>query len=267
MLRSVKNVVHNYTEAEVKVREATSNDPWGPTTSIMNEIAELTRNQIAYSEIMAMLWKRLNDHGKNWRHVLKSLTVIEFLVKNGPDRVVNQCKDNIYVIKTLKQFQHIEKNGRDEGKNIRIKADILVKLLEDEELIKEERKKAKQTRKRFEESGMAISSLNSSQPSTSRSLYGGNRSWGAGSSNARGNSEIEAARPQNANEEDLQLQLALQMSKAEAQSKNSVQEKEDIKMEMALREVYFSRKYKLQSAYLYLLTLTKVTNVIKFVLA
>ena len=25
----------------------------------------------AYSLVMGMLWKRLNDHGKNWRHVYK----------------------------------------------------------------------------------------------------------------------------------------------------------------------------------------------------
>ena len=37
-----KNVVYNYTDAEVKVRDATSNDPWGPSGSVMSEIAEYT---------------------------------------------------------------------------------------------------------------------------------------------------------------------------------------------------------------------------------
>lgn len=39
----------------------------------MAEIADLTYNVVAFSEIMQMIWKRLNDHGKNWRHVYKSL--------------------------------------------------------------------------------------------------------------------------------------------------------------------------------------------------
>lgn len=69
--RQVKNIVHNYSEAEIKVREATSNDPWGPSSSLMSEIADLTYNVVAFSEIMSMIWKRLNDHGKNWRHVYK----------------------------------------------------------------------------------------------------------------------------------------------------------------------------------------------------
>ena len=53
------------------MREATSNDPWGPSSSLMSEIADLTYNVVAFSEIMSMIWKRLNDHGKNWRHVYK----------------------------------------------------------------------------------------------------------------------------------------------------------------------------------------------------
>ena len=32
------NVVMNYTEIEAKVREATNEDPWGPTGPIMQEI-------------------------------------------------------------------------------------------------------------------------------------------------------------------------------------------------------------------------------------
>jgi hypothetical protein len=37
---------------QVKVREATSNDPWGPSSTQMSEIADLTYNVVAFSEIM-----------------------------------------------------------------------------------------------------------------------------------------------------------------------------------------------------------------------
>ena len=33
----------------------------------------------AYSLVMGMLWKRLNDHGKNWRHVYKVLHVHTYM--------------------------------------------------------------------------------------------------------------------------------------------------------------------------------------------
>ena len=34
--------MYNFSEAEVKVREATSNDVWGPSPAVMREIAEYT---------------------------------------------------------------------------------------------------------------------------------------------------------------------------------------------------------------------------------
>ena len=90
---------------QVKVREATSNDPWGPSSTQMSEIADLTYNmvnsspkiilsspilfQVAFSEIMQMIWKRLNDHGKNWRHVYKALVLLEYLIKTGSEKVLD----------------------------------------------------------------------------------------------------------------------------------------------------------------------------------
>jgi len=96
--RNVKNVVKNYTEAQIKVREATSNDPWGPSSTLMSEIADLTYNVVAFSEIMQMIWKRLNDHGKNWRHVYKALVLLEYLIKTGSEKVAQQCRENIFFI-------------------------------------------------------------------------------------------------------------------------------------------------------------------------
>ncbi|EGT40521.1 hypothetical protein CAEBREN_20123 [Caenorhabditis brenneri] len=84
--RQVKNVAYNFSDAQVKVREATSNDPWGPSTALMSEIADLTHNPMAFTEIMSIVWKRLNDSGKNWRHVYKSLVLLDFLIKCGHEK-------------------------------------------------------------------------------------------------------------------------------------------------------------------------------------
>ena len=48
---------------------------------------DLTYNMVAFSEIMQMIWKRLNDHGKNWRHVYKALVLLEYLIKTGSEKV------------------------------------------------------------------------------------------------------------------------------------------------------------------------------------
>ena len=133
----MKNVIHNYSEAQVKVREATSNDPWGPSSTLMSEIADLTYNVVAFTEIMQMIWKRLNDHGKNWRHVYKSLMLLDYIIKTGSEKVAQQCKENIFAIQTLRDFQYREDN-KDQGMNVREKAKQLVALLKDDERLRNE---------------------------------------------------------------------------------------------------------------------------------
>ncbi|XP_050962488.1 epsin-3 isoform X2 [Labeo rohita] len=223
--RQVKNIVHNYSDAEIKVREATSNDPWGPSSSLMSEIAELTFSVVAFSEVMAMVWKRLNDHGKNWRHVYKALTLLDYLAKTGSERVAQQCRENAFTIQTLRDFQYVDRDGRDQGVNVREKAKQLVALLRDEERLRQERAQALKTKERMAGGGgvsgvpPAYPSRRSSQPSMA-ALYGEefNHSRGSpssfnSSSSSPRASDLEQTRPQTSGEEELQLQLALAMSR------------------------------------------------------
>ena len=64
-----------------------------------------------------MLDKRLNDKGKNWRHVLKSLKVLDYCLHEGSELVVTWARKNIYIIKTLREFTYIDEDGRDVGNN------------------------------------------------------------------------------------------------------------------------------------------------------
>ncbi|KAJ8254298.1 hypothetical protein COCON_G00209100 [Conger conger] len=250
--RQMKNMVNNYSEAEKKVREATSNDPWGPSSSLMSEIADLTYNVVAFSEIMSMIWKRLNDHGKNWRHVYKALTLLDYLIKTGSERVALQCKENIFAIQTLKDFQYVDRDGKDQGVNVREKSKQLVVLLKDDERLKGERCQALKTKERMAQvAPSAGSSLpasfgrGSSQPNLSSSYSGDDYGksegspasyHGSTSPNANANSELEQARPQTSGEEELQLQLALAMSREAAEQEERVRRGDDLRLQMALEE-------------------------------
>lgn len=64
-----------------------------------------------------MLDKRLNDKGKNWRHVLKSLKVLDYCLHEGHENVVIWAKENMFLIKTLQEFQHLDEDGLDQGMN------------------------------------------------------------------------------------------------------------------------------------------------------
>lgn len=64
-----------------------------------------------------MIDKRLNDKGKNWRHVLKALKVLDYCLHEGSELVVTWARQSIYIIKTLREFQYIDEEGRDVGQN------------------------------------------------------------------------------------------------------------------------------------------------------
>jgi epsin len=66
---------------------------------------------------MDMLDKRLNDKGKNWRHVLKALKVLDYCLHEGSELVVTWAVKNLFIIKTLREFQYIDEEGRDVGQN------------------------------------------------------------------------------------------------------------------------------------------------------
>lgn len=76
-----------------------------------------SRSPSDFYEIMDMLDKRLNDKGKNWRHVLKSLKVLDYCLHEGSELVVTWARKNIYIIKTLREFQYVDEDGRDVGQN------------------------------------------------------------------------------------------------------------------------------------------------------
>ncbi|KAM5310431.1 epsin-3 isoform 1-T2 [Glossophaga mutica] len=239
--RQVKNIVHNYSEAEIKVREATSNDPWGPPSSLMSEIADLTFNTVAFAEVMGMLWRRLNDSGKNWRHVYKALTLLDYLLKTGSERVAHQCRENLFTIQTLKDFQYIDRDGKDQGVNVREKVKQVMALLKDEERLRQERTHALKTKERMALEGMAMGSGQLGFSRRHGEDYGRSRgspsSYNSSSSSPRYTSDLEQARPQTSGEEELQLQLALAMSREEAEKPvpPASHRDEDLQLQLALR--------------------------------
>jgi epsin len=92
-----------------------------------------------FYEIMDMLDKRLNDKGKNWRHVLKALKVLDYCLHEGSELVVTWAHKSIYIIKTLREFQYLDEDGRDVGNNVRVSAKELTSLILDEERLRSER--------------------------------------------------------------------------------------------------------------------------------
>ena len=136
-----------------KVRDATNDDPWGPSATQMAEVSSFTFTYEQFPEAMGMLWKRMlqdNRQGKttcvvttwklsktrvmpirnhvffdffraNWRRTYKSLLLLDYLLKNGSERVVTSAREHVYDLRTLENYSFVDENGKDQGINIRHK--------------------------------------------------------------------------------------------------------------------------------------------------
>lgn len=80
---------------------------------------------------------------------LQAMTLMEYLIKTGSERVSQQCKENMYAVQTLKDFQYVDRDGKDQGVNVREKARQLVALLRDEDRLREERAHALKTKEKL----------------------------------------------------------------------------------------------------------------------
>ncbi|KAF9928930.1 Epsin-3, clathrin recruitment and traffic between the Golgi and endosome [Mortierella alpina] len=149
-LEKVTAKVMNYTEMEQKVREATSNEPWGASGTLKQELAQATHNFQYFNEIMPAIFKRFTENEpKQWRQIYKTLVLLEYLVTHGSERVVDEARGHISTIKVLRNFQYVDDNGKDEGINVRNRAKEFAEMLSSVDRIKEERKKAKANRNKF----------------------------------------------------------------------------------------------------------------------
>ncbi|KAF7553768.1 hypothetical protein G7Z17_g3388 [Cylindrodendrum hubeiense] len=148
--RKAQNAVMNFTEMESKVREATNNEPWGASSTIMQEIANGTFNYQTLNEIMPMIYRRFTEKAaEEWRQIYKALQLLEFLIKHGSERVIDDARGHISLLKMLRQFHFIDANGKDQGINVRNRAKELAELLGDVERIRSERKKARASKSKY----------------------------------------------------------------------------------------------------------------------
>jgi epsin len=98
------------------------------------------------------------------------LQLLEYLIKHGSERVIDDARAHISTLKMLRNFHYIDEKGKDEGINgvstfifvrgtcltlllVRNRARELVELLSDVEKIRSERRKAKANRHKYTGTG------------------------------------------------------------------------------------------------------------------
>ncbi|KAG8035108.1 hypothetical protein G9C98_001598 [Cotesia typhae] len=130
----------NYTETEAKVREATNDDAWGPTGAMMQELAQATFTYEQFPEVMSMLWKRmLQENKRNWRQ----------------------------------NYTFVDEIGKDQGINVRHKVRELIEFIQDDDKLRDERKKAKKNKDKYV--GMSSEAMGMNFPAGDR--WSDNPKW------------------------------------------------------------------------------------------
>ncbi|EPQ54820.1 ENTH-domain-containing protein [Gloeophyllum trabeum ATCC 11539] len=121
MYNQAKNMVLNVSEMEAKVREATNDEPWGASSTLMQDIAQGTFNFQNFNEIMPCIYSKfMEKEARQWREIYKALQLLEYLIKNGSERVVDDARSHISTIKMLRSFHYIDDKGKDQGINGRL---------------------------------------------------------------------------------------------------------------------------------------------------
>ncbi|GLI71657.1 hypothetical protein VaNZ11_016938 [Volvox africanus] len=138
-----KALALNVTDIELKVLEATNEEPWGPHGKDMQEIARAAEDPEKYNLIMNVISERLQMRDENWRLCYKGLLLMEYMVKHGPWRVVEELARSVSSLERLRDdFEYKDAQGRDHGINVRQRAGELAALVCNTERVRQEREKA-----------------------------------------------------------------------------------------------------------------------------
>jgi len=145
MKREAKKLAEMETQLERNMREAMSDKHYGCANSVMYEIAVACNNYADRQKVLNRAWEKLQSTPDRWCRILKTLVLLENLLKNGPEQMAGelQCEQN-HIRKVL-HLSYMEE-GKDRGEAVRDKAKSVMDLLQDKNLLRDEREKAKQHR-------------------------------------------------------------------------------------------------------------------------
>ncbi|KAH0585985.1 hypothetical protein H2248_007269 [Termitomyces sp. 'cryptogamus'] len=135
---------------------------------------------------MPAIYSRFMDkEARQWRQIYKALQLLEYLIKHGSERVVDDARSHISTIKMLRNFHYIDDKGKDEGINVRNRSREIAELLSDVEKIRGERRKAKANKHKY--TGIGNDGWGGSFSGGGGFSGGGSRYGGFGSDELSGN--------------------------------------------------------------------------------
>ena len=136
------------TELEKLLDDAISNKNWGASSTTMSKIARATESYQDYSKVMDAVWKAIASKPYKWRIIFKGLALLDYLVKHGSERVIEDARDHMYDLRGLSNFSY-RTDGVEKGSGVREKSKNLLTLLKDSKRIRKVRKDAAKIRSKI----------------------------------------------------------------------------------------------------------------------
>ncbi|URD86418.1 ENTH domain [Musa troglodytarum] len=119
---------------------------------------------------------------KEWRPSYKALALLEFLLTHGPEGMSEEFHCDVNVIRQLGDFRYTDDKGFDWGACMRSKSKRILRLLGDEEQLKDARAEALRISREIQGFGNLIVSPSASSSPSSSSSSRASRTWSFGSS-------------------------------------------------------------------------------------
>ncbi|KAB2026214.1 hypothetical protein ES319_D06G203800v1 [Gossypium barbadense] len=144
-IKTVRLALTDVTPVEFLTEEATDGNMLSPNACKLAEISRAAFEVDDYWRIVKILHKRLSKFdAKNWRASYNALVLLEHLLTHGPLRVAEEFQDDEHYIKQMANFQYIDEKRFNWGLRVRKLSEKILKLLENESFLKEERSRARQ---------------------------------------------------------------------------------------------------------------------------
>lgn len=163
------------TDLENKTRAATADTAWGASGADLMFISQGSYRREDYALIMSIVWQRLAS--SRWRCVYKALEVLKFLIMHGAARCAEEARTAQPHLRNLIDYMARDEHGRDVGEGVRKRASLICNMLDDSDVLEDERARSRELRSKLQgESGASLSSEDyrhgANRPGTTSGDYG-----------------------------------------------------------------------------------------------
>ncbi|KAL8102988.1 uncharacterized protein LOC141677047 [Apium graveolens] len=143
-IKTARLAFTDVTPAEILTEEATDGDSITVDSRTLGFISSAAFEVDDYGRIVDILHNRLWKYDKKrWQCSYKALILLERLLTHGPKRVAEDFQYDKDIIWEMGSLKYVDEKGFNWGLSVRNKSERVLKLLEDESYLKEQREKAR----------------------------------------------------------------------------------------------------------------------------